>query len=425
MQPFLLAALSLTAAAAAAAPTRIHIGSCNDPDEAQPMWAVLARRGGKAFFWDGDIVYGDERDGVTAPATAAGLEALYARQRARADYRAYVAGLEVVDGIWDDHDFGLDNARGHSFDAATKDAHKAALLNFVGAPDARREPGRGAYAARRVDDVDVILLDVRYDRGPNGAGLLGEAQWAWLERRLAASSAAATVVVSPIQVLAVGERPASMEGWSVSPCVFFNLSLARDARRPTRYQHPAERTRLLATLANTTAILVSGDVHHAELGEYGCGAATVAELTTSGLSHAIGSPRPALYDSWAWHRFAHYAMWTAQRVLPRHVWTHQAYLGASYLGLNAGEVDVDVDARTVTARALDADGAVALERTWAFDDLRGGARGACAPRRGFPSVHSRRLGFGITYVLVLGPFLLAAVVASGAARCARFLRGLY
>ena len=395
------AVVSLAVVSLAAVPTRIHVGSCSDPDEAQPMWSVLRERRAAAFFWGGDIVYGDDRDGAAhAPATAAALAALYSRQRRHHAYRAYAAGLEVVDGIWDDHDFGVDNAHGASFDAATKDAHKAALLDFLAAPpgDARRAPARGAYGARRVGDVNVILLDVRYDReAARGGGLLGETQWAWLEGRLADSRAwaAATVVVSPIQVLAVGERPASIEGW---------------------YQYPRERARLLGALANATALLVSGDVHFSELAEYACaGGATVAELTTSGLSHAWGSRSPAFYDSRPWHHFAHYAMWTAQRVLPRHVWTHQVP-GASYLGLNAGEIDVDGDARTLTVRTLDVRGGVVLERTWDFDDLRVGAPGTCAPARGLPSVHARRLGFGITYALVFGPFVVVVAVAAGAAR---------
>ena len=39
--------------------TRIHIGSCSDTEEFQPMWSRLRRRRGDAFFWGGDIVYGD------------------------------------------------------------------------------------------------------------------------------------------------------------------------------------------------------------------------------------------------------------------------------------------------------------------------------------------------------------------------------
>ncbi|KAH8092263.1 PhoD-like phosphatase [Aureococcus anophagefferens] len=74
--------------------TRIHIGSCSDTEEFQPMWSTLRRRRGDAFFWGGDIVYGDR----FSP------EALYGKQKRESGYAAYAASLAVVDGIWDDHD---------------------------------------------------------------------------------------------------------------------------------------------------------------------------------------------------------------------------------------------------------------------------------------------------------------------------------
>ena len=50
------------------------------------------------------------------------------------------------------------------------------------------------------------------------------------------------------------------------------------------------------------------------------------------------------------------------------MWTYQ-YPGAFYLGLNLGEVDINLAARTVTARVLNADGQPVLERTWGLDDI--------------------------------------------------------
>ena len=56
--------LLLTAVAAALAraggaksgATRIHIGSCSDTHEPQPLWNVLEKRNADAFFWGGDVV---------------------------------------------------------------------------------------------------------------------------------------------------------------------------------------------------------------------------------------------------------------------------------------------------------------------------------------------------------------------------------
>ncbi|EGB04598.1 hypothetical protein AURANDRAFT_67115 [Aureococcus anophagefferens] len=305
--------------------TRIHIGSCSDTEEFQPMWSTLRRRRGDAFFWGGDIVYGDrfspevERLPATyraaqellgalrpTPANASMLQALYGKQKRESGYAAYAASLAVVDGIWDDHDFGVDNAHGGTLDGATKDAHKAALLDF---------------------------LDRLFE------------------------------------------------------------ALARH---------------------NATAFLVSGDVHFAELSAYACEGGgrrrAVAELTTSGLSHAWGSRDPAFYDSRALHRFKHFAMVVHQFILRRFVWTYQLPGGRYHLGLNAGELDVDAEAGTLVARALDHRGRVALERTWALEELHVGALGAgplaCAPVRGAASRPAAALGFAATYAVVAAPVVL-------------------
>ena len=44
------------AVAPPSATTRIHIGSCSDTHEPQPLWSVLEKRDADAFFWGGDVV---------------------------------------------------------------------------------------------------------------------------------------------------------------------------------------------------------------------------------------------------------------------------------------------------------------------------------------------------------------------------------
>ena len=166
------------AVAPPSATTRIHIGSCSDTHEPQPLWSVLEKRDADAFFWGGDVVYGDRDPAVlkkrpawyrnfqelfaAAKPTAANasvLDALYRAQAKNEAYRRYASSVKILDGIYDDHDFGVDNSHGRTFDRATKDAHKNALLDFLAVPpdDARRRRGRGVWAARRVDDVDVCV----------------------------------------------------------------------------------------------------------------------------------------------------------------------------------------------------------------------------------------------------------------------------
>ena len=102
--------------------TRIHIGSCSDTHEPQPLWNVLEKRNADAFFWGGDVVYGDRDPAVlkkrpawyrnaqelfaAAKPTAANasvLDALYRTQAKNEAYRRYASSVKVLDGIYDDH----------------------------------------------------------------------------------------------------------------------------------------------------------------------------------------------------------------------------------------------------------------------------------------------------------------------------------
>ena len=110
------------AAAPPSATTRIHIGSCSDTHEPQPLWSVLEKRNADAFFWGGDVVYGDRDPAVlkkrpawyrnvqelfaAAKPTAANasvLDALYRAQAKNEAYRRYASSVKILDGIYDDH----------------------------------------------------------------------------------------------------------------------------------------------------------------------------------------------------------------------------------------------------------------------------------------------------------------------------------
>ena len=252
----------------------------------------------------------------------------YAAQKSHPGYAAAVLANSnlVVDGTWDDHDFGMDNADGFTFDATTKDAHKAEILDFLDAAsnDERRLLGRGLYTSRVVGprgEVDVVLLDTRYNR--NEHELLGKAQWAWLNDHFAQSTAEVTVVVSSVQVLAEG-RTSLHEGW---------------------WAYPQERQRLVETMVShgiKAPLLVSGDVHFAELSAHTCSSssssATLAEMTSSGMTHtwAHGADG-ARHHWWPVHYTKHWLMLVSQHVLGATAWTYQ-YPGAFYLDLNLGEV---------------------------------------------------------------------------------------
>ena len=72
--------------------------------------------------------------------------------------------------------------------------------------------------------------------------MLGEEQWTWLERQLNDSKASMNIVISSIQVLTTNPV---VESWG---------------------HFPNERERLLTLLNNITGLVIlSGDVHHAEI----------------------------------------------------------------------------------------------------------------------------------------------------------------
>ena len=241
----------------------LAFGSCSKPNLAQPLWGDVRNLAPDAWAWLGDIVYADTEN-------IDHTRALYRAQAERADYAAVVAQMQVV-GIWDDHDFGKNDA---GSEYPKKRESQAALLDFLGEPtDSPRRGRLGTYVSYAFGDGDrsvkLIMLDGRYHRDPPSArgDTLGEAQWTWLERELSTSTARVNLVTSGYQVLPLDH---SNEKWG---------------------NFPAARRRLLDLVARTRAqgvVLLSGDRHFAELSRLEDGSLhyPLYELTSSGLTHA-------------------------------------------------------------------------------------------------------------------------------------------
>jgi alkaline phosphatase D len=241
----------------------VAFGSCNKHDLPQPIWSWVRAQKPAAWIWLGDIIYADTEDiGRT--------RALYRHQRERPEYAALVGETRVL-GVWDDHDFGRNDA-GKEY--PKREESQAALLDFLAEPESSpRRRQRGTYASYELgsgkERVKVILLDARYHRekpGPD-ADTLGAEQWKWLERELKGSTAPVTVLASSYQVLPEEHRN---EKWA---------------------NFPRARARLFDTLkkAGTPGVvLVSGDRHFSELSrlnDTGIGY-PLHELTSSGLTHS-------------------------------------------------------------------------------------------------------------------------------------------
>jgi alkaline phosphatase D len=121
-------------------------------------------------------------------------------------------------------------------------------------------------------DVDLFFLDERYHRSPDRAPdderkqMLGEEQFRWLERGLAASKATFKIVAGGSTLDA-----SETDGWRL-------------------YSHA--RRRLFRALASTDgAIFVSGDVHRSFVTRFPpsvTGGHAIYEIVSSGV--ALGSP---------------------------------------------------------------------------------------------------------------------------------------
>lgn len=266
----------------------IAFGSCDNQDLRPKMWdAVIANRP-DLWIWGGDNIYGDSFDMDT-------LRAKYARQKADSGYRRMLARTRVT-GTWDDHDYGL-NDGGREY--AMRRESRELLFDFLDIP--RRDPSRrreGAYHARVYGppgrQVKVLNLDTRYFRDSlrqepyddpvypgvrkhnvpvPGRDILGEAQWAWLERELTNSKAGVHILNSSIQVLS-SEHP--FEKWA-------NFPDAQD-----------RLYRLIERSGAKGVLIISGDRHIGELSAIRLEGRSgpLYDLTSSGLTHTWPRPRP-------------------------------------------------------------------------------------------------------------------------------------
>jgi len=259
----------------------IAFGSCNRQDKPQDYWSVIGSHEPGTWLWLGDNIYADRMGIENFPQE-------YAKQKYAPPYADFVAGLDHLYGIYDDHDYGI-NDGGKEFEG--RETAKAHLLRFLDVPeDAAVRTHAGSYQSYTVGQgaksVKIILLDTRYFRdafakatveghryGKNLTGdILGEEQWAWLESELTDSPAAAHVIASTIQVLA---QEHAYEKWE---------------------NFPAARKRLLALLKTrkpNLPLLLSGDRHIAEISRVQEAEYPVYEITASGLTHSYeGADEP-------------------------------------------------------------------------------------------------------------------------------------
>jgi alkaline phosphatase D len=214
--------------------TRVGFGSCYAPQFRQGrVWRAIAAQKPDVFLFLGDNVYQTDENGRPELRE---LREAYGMLAADPDFAA-LRGQTPVLPVWDDHDYGMNNA-GADFPARSESETLFKHVWAVAKDDPRSARG-GVYFSRTAGPpgfrTQMILLDLHYHATPQT--ILGEAQWRWLEQTLH-EPADLRILASPIPVLCEAQR---LDGWR---------------KRPT------ERARLLELIGGTNGVvIVSGDSH--------------------------------------------------------------------------------------------------------------------------------------------------------------------
>jgi len=261
----------------------LTFGSCNRyyGDEPDDIFYRIADMKPDAWIWLGDVAYVDEK--IMPPIFGYAGEAKIKEKLDSAKNSppyAHLRNTTEIIGVWDDHDYGLNNA-GKNFQH--KNLTQQLWLDFLDEPkNSPRRKQAGLYESYYIGNssrIKVILLDVRYFKEPssifkpNGTDLLGSEQWEWLEKELKENTAEYVVIGSGIQIIP-------------------------DDRLVPEHWYSGNRDRLFALIRKyktSGVILISGDVHFAEILKYPCREHVgyeIYEFTSSGLTHHVSTHVP-------------------------------------------------------------------------------------------------------------------------------------
>jgi alkaline phosphatase D len=340
---------------------RIIFGSCNNQNHAAPLWEDIINEKPDVFIWLGDIVYSD-RSFLGAwrwPNSLENMQKNYIKQFNQHDYTTLRNnGHTEIIGIYDDHDYG-ENDGDHSY--KDKVPSQKLLLDFIQEPETSpRRAQAGIYTSYDYNSegriIRVILLDSRYHQNHETGDLLGAEQWKWLEnqlnpRKISGEKLPDLVIIgSSIQVIP-SERFIG-EGWRSFP--------------QSRLKLFQLINKSILSMQNSAFLLLSGDVHYAELtNTFICSADSSAkskirvqplyDLTSSGLTHAVGSQTKHLFDTTA---------------IPLALGTHQLAQPQRSLDINYARIDVDWLEERLLLTVKTVNNAVAFQQSLHLNDLR-------------------------------------------------------
>jgi alkaline phosphatase D len=298
----------------------IVFGSCNRQDKPQLHWEQISSHlHPRLFLWLGDAVYAKSTK-------LAGLQKAFYSLLNNRFYSNFVKTTEI-DGVWDDHDYGINDAGNHVIDRKERQkAYVDFLINSSSSSQTSSEFSQlfshdGLYHSRNFAadhniNVKIIFLDTRsfrdihyirslgefdfipgsaimaagirafysvmgYGRSYNGA-VLGDKQWKWFEnelQQLRHESVGFTIVVSSIQLMTTNPV---VESWG---------------------HFPLEKKKMFNILKENNVqnvVFLSGDVHMGEISSVNYKlsngeSSQWIEVTSSGLTHTCLSSKINTY----------------------------------------------------------------------------------------------------------------------------------
>lgn len=213
----------------------------------------------------GDVMYADrEAIGRVTTDTPRKIQREYDMLSSDKNWQSLQKSLDYWSITYDDHDYGVDNGD-RTF--VHRNFSMQAFRNFAkkSLEHADSSGATGVYSSKLVHthlglhgNVDftykIVLMDSRSNKDPRGTlggDMLGEAQWAWLATELLDPVPDLILLGSSVQILA--DDTIIEENWA---------------------EFPAAKQKLLSLIAaasqTTDVILLSGDVHRAEVGRASC-----------------------------------------------------------------------------------------------------------------------------------------------------------
>ena len=248
-------------------PTPIRSGADRTYGGGYEIFDAIAAKKPDLMVWLGDNLYFQPPDEFDP----ASMAARYRRQRSQPLQTLLTATSHLA--IWDDHDFGPNDA---DMSYVMKGDALALFRRYWANPSFGLPEIPGVFGYARFGDVDLFLLDDRYYRSANllidgpDKTMFGAAQLAWLRNALASSNAADQ---AGRQRHAVLEPHQSFRGWhhfSVEQKAFADWLIAQRV---------------------DGLIFVSGDRHFTELLKVArAGAYPLYEFTSSPLTSGTFDP---------------------------------------------------------------------------------------------------------------------------------------